>query len=262
VKYDIQPENKANIITKEVLEAITEEVIDKCERMSSNKKHLSALNYLTALTNYNDNLLNYPKNEKRIQVIIKESFQQISIRAAVTPFLNVQADSKIQSSKKLALKIMKDFHNAYNKDFKFAAPYQLVKILQKYTSHNWMLADTYNNIILNLGNRFDDFAIKELVQICSSLAQIGLRQEDIFSETLKKIESKYGEDNVKHSLGFNTIIVPLFKASADASLTEFPFFQTLISDKFNNDCISGDHTFFEHALADKCKYPPIKPKFL
>jgi nucleoside-triphosphatase THEP1 len=38
-KFDIQPENKDNLITKDILESISEEVLDKCEQMSQKKKH-------------------------------------------------------------------------------------------------------------------------------------------------------------------------------------------------------------------------------
>jgi hypothetical protein len=54
--------------------------------------------------------------------------------------------------------------------------------MEKYASHGWMIADTYNSLIAAFGKNFDFFSFRELASFCSSLAQAGLRQSDIISE--------------------------------------------------------------------------------
>jgi hypothetical protein len=58
-----------------------------------------------------------------------------------------------------------------------------------------MDSKAYNDLIKDLGTRFEEFSTKELASICDSLSLVGLRQEDIFKSTIERIKTlATGED--------------------------------------------------------------------
>jgi hypothetical protein len=86
--------------------------------------------------------------------------------------------------------MLREFTSQYKELFSQAHPYQFVKIMDKYASHGWMLADTYNGLIMALGKQFERLSSRELASFCASLGKSGLRQEDIIAETVKRIEER------------------------------------------------------------------------
>ena len=71
---------------------------------------------------------------------------------------------------------MKEFSTAYKETMHEASTQQITKILEKYASHNWLIADTFNTLITAFGKRFESFSYKELASFNASLGKIGLRQ--------------------------------------------------------------------------------------
>ena len=106
--------------------------------------------------------------------------------------MQIQADERAQSSRKLAQKLLKEFSNVYRGQLHEASPHQLVNIMEKFTSHGWMIADTYNSIIEAFGKQFDKCSFRELGSFCSSLGKAGLRQGDIISEIINRIDTNGG----------------------------------------------------------------------
>jgi hypothetical protein len=47
-----------------------------------------------------------------------------------------------------------------------------------------MLAQTYNSLIEAFGTKFNEFSFRELARFCSALAKVGLRHEEIVSESV------------------------------------------------------------------------------
>jgi hypothetical protein len=117
--------------------------------------------------------------EQALNKAIKQCFKSINVRQAFAPFINIQADQRAQNSRKMAQKLMKEFSIAYKDQMKDASTHQIVKILDMYASHGWLIADTYNSIIKALGNRFDSFSFGELANVCQSFGKIGLRHQDV-----------------------------------------------------------------------------------
>ena len=92
---------------------------------------------------------------------------------------------------------MREFSNVYGKSFSEASTHQIVKILEKFANHNWMLAQTYNSLIEAFGTNFNDFSFRELASFSSSLAKVGLRHEEIISESVKKLVSVAGKQEAE-----------------------------------------------------------------
>ena len=98
----------------------------------------------------------------------------------------------------------------------------MVKIIQKFTEHNWMISDTYNNIIKGFGQRFDDFTVRELAMFVSSFAKVGLRQNDVIDSCIEQIETKAAlkEERDRILSSFHGVIFPVFKAVVDLNLQD------------------------------------------
>jgi hypothetical protein len=73
------------------------------------------------------------------------------------------------------MKLMKEFSFAYKEKFEQAPSYMIIKIMEKYASHHWMIADTYNSLISSFGNRFNSFSNKQVNSFTKSLSEAGLR---------------------------------------------------------------------------------------
>jgi len=107
----------------------------------------------------------------------------------------------------------------------------IVKIMEKFTEHNWMLAQTYNSLIDAFGKNFDSFSYRELASFSKSLSKVGLRQSDIISESLKKIVTGAGkaiteeggekqQNAVNYMISFNNVILPMFEAITELNLPQ------------------------------------------
>jgi hypothetical protein len=127
--------------------------------------------------------------------------------------------------------------------------------MDKYASHGWMFADTYNGLIMALGKQFERLSSRELASFCSSLGKSGLRQEDIIAETIKRIEERVeppaDHPQDKFFASFNGVILPIFKSMIDMNFQDKELFAKLISDDFNKKCVFGSLTFFEQAKRAK-----------
>lgn len=146
------------------------------------------MQYFSALSDYPDAAFDYEANEQKINKAIKESYKNVNVRQAYTPFYLVQADVRAQNSRKLAQKLLKEFGVVYRNGMNEASTLQIVKVMEKYAKHGWMIADTYNSLIDAFGKKFDDFSLRELASFTKSLGDVGLRQHDIINESLTKIE--------------------------------------------------------------------------
>ena len=104
--------------------------------------------------------------------------------------------------------------------------------MEKYASHGWMIADTYNSLIAAFGKNFDFFSFRELASFCSSLAQAGLRQSDIISEWIQRISQTGGRTDkdapvvegeaksAEYFVSFKNVIAPIFKSIVDLDLVD------------------------------------------
>ena len=124
----------------------------------------------------------------------------------------------------------------------------IVKIVEKYSSHNWLLVDTYNSILNGFGEKFDDFTPQQLSTIVHAFGSVGLRQEDVLTKSVERIQKLVGDS--KRRMGFNKLTVPLFSTFAEVGLTDLPAFETLISDEFNKGAYGEGKTFFDLARQD------------
>ena len=88
---------------------------------------------------------------------------------------------------------MREFSQTYQNTFSQASPHMIVRIMEKFTEHNWMIAATYNALIDAFGKNFDSFSYRELASFTKSLSHVGLRQSDILSESIKRITAGAGK---------------------------------------------------------------------
>ncbi len=75
------------MITNEVAKDIVENILAKAFQQAENGRHFSALNYLSAISDYSDNLFNYEVNDQKINKLIKDGFKSINVRQAFHPFI-------------------------------------------------------------------------------------------------------------------------------------------------------------------------------
>lgn len=60
----------------------------------------------------------------------------------------MQADTqRIQNSRKLAQRIMKEFSAQYKDQLAELNTLQIIKVFDKYVQHGWLIAETYNHLI-------------------------------------------------------------------------------------------------------------------
>jgi hypothetical protein len=83
--------------------------------------------------------------------------------------------------------MMKEFSTEYKESIGEASTVHILKIFDKFTQSNWLIADTYNSLIAAFGKRFDEFSFKELAAFNLGLSRVGLRQQDILTESVKRI---------------------------------------------------------------------------
>lgn len=159
---------------------------------------------------------------------------------------------------------MKEFTLAYQKNFHEASTQMLVKIMEKYTQHGWMVADTYNSLIVAFGKQFESFSFKELASFCKSIGKAGLRQADILTETINRIqtvagkfEAEGGEIQDTYYANFNRVFIPIFESIVDLDLannkaegSDQTLLQKAINDEFHKKAIAGNSTFIENALKE------------
>lgn len=201
--------------------------------------------------------------------MIRDAYKNLSIRQAFTPFILIQGDDLVQNSRKLSQKLMREFSNVYGKGFTEASTHQIVSIMEKFVSHNWMLAQTYNSLIEAFGTNFNDFSFRELASFSTSLAKVGLRHEEIIAESVKKLvtvagrqESEEGvaatKSNENYQVSFKTVLVPFFKAIThlDVSKTDELIAQ-ITEEKFVKRAVPGNLSFFEQSLRDQADHEEI-----
>ena len=61
--------------------------------------------------------------------------------------------------------------------------------MEKYSSHGWMIADTFNTLIEAFGKQFDKCSYREMASFSSSLGKVGLNQGDIISAIIDRIDT-------------------------------------------------------------------------
>jgi hypothetical protein len=168
-------------------------VLEQAQLQFDKRRFLPTLTYLSALSDYPDFMFDYEQNESKLNKMIKEAYKGVSIRQAYLPFIILQADERAQNSKKLSQKLMKEFSICYKGKFQEASTIQICKIAEKFTKHNWLIADTYNSLISAFGEKFDEFSFRELASFNLSLSNVGLRQPDIISASIEKLRSTAGK---------------------------------------------------------------------
>ena len=140
---------------------------------------------------------------------------------------------------------MKQFSNKLNETFhKEYSPVQLVKILEKFSSHGWMQSDTYNAIIKGFGENFSKFSSRELAHFCKALAHAGLGLPDVFQAVIGKISEPDGVR--KNLIHFNTVFLPLFHALAEVNFVQEDWFKKLLTDEFFSSGVAGKLPIEEH----------------
>ena len=201
--------------------------------------------------------------------MIRDAYKNLSVRQAFTPFILIQGDDLIQNSRKLSQKLMREFSNVYGKSFTESSTHQIISIMEKFVSHNWMLAQTYNSLIEAFGTNFNDFSFRELACFSTSLAKVGLRHEEIIAESIKKLVTVAGrqeteegvaavKSNENYQVSFKTVIVPFLKAITHLDLSKTDeLIAQLTEEKFVKRAISGNLNFFEQCLRDKADHEEI-----
>lgn len=121
-----------------------------------------------------------------------------------------------------------------------------MKILDKYSSHHWLLNDTYNTLISAVGERFDNLTPRELASITQSLARVHIRQDDVISQALNKVK----ELTVNHKVSFNKIIAPFFTSMADLNLADTESFKMILEEDFIKKSCFGDLSFIDQVKRD------------
>jgi hypothetical protein len=147
IVHKIQERNEAKFaevpeqrINNEILKDIADGVMKKATQSSIAGRDYQVLQYLSALSDFPDSCFDYKVNEQQINKMIRDAYKNLSIRQAFTPFILIQGDDLVQNSRKLSQKLMREFSNVYGKGFTEASTHQIVSIMEKFVSHNWMLA--------------------------------------------------------------------------------------------------------------------------
>lgn len=107
-------ENPTLTLTTESLKEIATVALDKAFKFIETEKWYNALTLFSALSDYPETVLDFETNEQKISKAVKACLKEMHPRQAVSCFLQVQADSqRIQNSRKLAQRIMKEFSTQY-----------------------------------------------------------------------------------------------------------------------------------------------------
>lgn len=232
VKDDMK--DNPNFIGLEQMTEIVNLVMPRVEKNLEQERYVQVLYWLAAVSDYPNTCFKYENEEPKINKIIREAIKGTSIRGAYPPFLHIMAAESTQSSKKLALKLMREFGNNYAEEFPNVSTIQFVNIFSKYAEHNWMMAETYNYLIEGLAKKFEEFTPKELASICSSLAKVGLRQDDILNQSVLRVNELATRQDSFIRTTFNRLIVPMFRAYVDLNLhnEENSEFKKLYDDEY------------------------------
>ena len=78
---------KDQLISNELIEEIGENLMDKAIKQGENGKHQQVLGYLSTLTDFPDQAFDYDKNEKAINKLMRDAFENTKIRQSLIPFL-------------------------------------------------------------------------------------------------------------------------------------------------------------------------------
>ena len=210
------------------------------------------MHLLASVSDFNNKYFNYEQTETNLNNIIKVSFESMGVKQAFYPFINIASGDKVSASTKLANKLLKEFSKSQQGvDLEKAHTYQFVKIMEKYASHGWMMANTYNSLIQAFGTNFEKFTMKELSSFCHSLGEAGLRQGDIFDESLNRIKTltdkNTPEEGGRYLGKFNSVALPIFDALIELDKPSPTALELLIDEEFNKRAFYGGQNFFEHA---------------
>lgn len=270
------------LVTLDMLNEVTSNVMEQVQKQSEAGRHYQVLVYLSALSDYPDSVFNYEENEQKINKIIKDAYKNISIRQAFLPFSLVQADERAQNSRKLAQKLMKEFSISYKSNLNDASTLQITKIVEKFTKHNWLIADTYNNLIKAFGDKFEEFSFRELATFNKCLSEVGLKQTDIVAASIDRLRTNAGFNNKRdatpavtpvvdaelieetaqlsnYQVSFSKVIVPFLETIVNLDIvgqqtkeddTHVNLIEQLTEESFIKRAVTGDLTFFEQALRE------------
>lgn len=186
------------------------------------RRNNNAFNYLTALSNFPDQLFNFRNNDlpqslSNPRLPAKEDSQTVGVKdlpirnfleavlagckfpQATDSFLHIIAGERQALSTNLCRSIMSQFQERYTdeetKTFKYASPKQTSSLLEKYTQHGWMDPDFYNTMINTLSSKFDRMSPQEISQVVYSFGQVGIYQPDVISKTVSRLQTlAKGED--------------------------------------------------------------------
>ncbi len=109
------------LISAEMMKDVVNCVSKKVFKAAESKRDYSVIQYLSALSDYSDSNFDYKENEQAYNKIIREAYKNLSVRQAFTPFMLIMGDERAQNSRKLSLKLMKEFSSVYSKAIKEAS---------------------------------------------------------------------------------------------------------------------------------------------
>lgn len=242
-------EHPSLTLNNENLKEIAGLALDKAFKALESEKWYNALSVFSALSDYPEVALDFEANEQRIAKGVKACLKEMHPRQAVSCLLQVQADSqRIQNSRKLAQRIMKEFSTQYKDQLAELSTFHIIKVFDKYVQHGWLISETYNSLIAAFGTKFDEFSFREVASFNANLGSIGLRQTDIIKESIKRLrEFPAKEEDGAQKLPFQSVVFPILKAIVDLDLTatkadgaEETLIESLTDDAFTKQVMRGD----------------------
>lgn len=105
---------KSSFIDVDKMTQIVDQVKAKVEKLVEQQRYVQALYWLASVSDYPNACFNFDKDEPKINRLVKDCFKGVSIRGAYPPFINIMAAETTQATKKLALKLMREFANNYS----------------------------------------------------------------------------------------------------------------------------------------------------
>eukprot|EP00347_Sterkiella_histriomuscorum_P010629 403375536 len=267
-----------NIITDERLSQVVDLALQKVERSLQVDRHISALNYICALSDYPDHLFTFYNNkqkqsqkeseddtsavkspeERNIRHLVEKTFEKMNLRQAFPSFLQAKAGENQRTTKRVANLIFKEFDAKLGEtQFKTAGPNHLTKILDKYTSHGWLIVNVYNNLLNAIGEKYDEFSAAQLISITNSFSRVGLKQEDVLSKNIDRIEEVISKDNNKSRLPFAKSVGQLFENLTHIQAQDLEAFTKLVSDEYVKTVCYGDKSFFDQARSEYLNHENI-----
>ena len=89
-----------------------------------------------------------------------------------------------------------------------------------------------------------------MISITNSFSRVGLKQEDVISKNIDRIEEVIAKDSYKGRLPFPKSVGQLFENLTYIQAQDIEAFTKLISDEYNKTVCFGDKNFFDQARTE------------